>query len=92
MKKRETILLAALGVIVVVAIVIFFMASPKPSPTVSEPSAAAQIAAEAVMGSLVNAKTVLASTKFATLQTYGKIPVVVEPFEMGNRQPLNPSR
>lgn len=92
MKKRETILLAALGVVAVIAIVIFFMASPKPSPTASEPAAPTPAAAQAVMGSLVNAKTVLASTKFATLQTYGKIPVVVESFEMGNQQPLNPSR
>lgn len=92
MKKRETILLAVLGAVVVVAIIIFLVASPKPSSTVAEPAAPTHAVAQAVLGSLVNAKTVLDSNKFATLQTYGKIPVVVEPFEMGNKQPLNPSR
>lgn len=92
MKKRETILLAALGAVVVVAIVIFIMASSKSSAPVSGSAAPTQVASEAVMSSLVNTKTVLASDKFATLQTYGKIPVVVESFEMGNTQPINPSR
>ncbi len=92
MKKRETILLAVLGIVVVVAIIIFVVASPKPAAPVSGTAAPTQVAAEAVMSSLQSTKTVLASDKFATLQTYGKIPVVVESFEMGNTQPFNPSR
>ncbi len=91
MKKRETILLAVLGVVVVVAIIIFFAAS-QPAVTPENSVSKTEVSTESVMTSLAGVQAVMNSDKFATLSTYGKIPVVVEPFEMGNKNPLNPSR
>lgn len=92
MKKRETILLAVLGVAVVVAIIIFFAASQPAVTPESSTVSKTNVSTESVMTSLAGVQSVLTSEKFATLTTYGKIPVVVEPFEMGNKQPINPSR
>lgn len=92
MKKRETILLAVLGVVVVVAIIIFVVAAQPAASPAGSPETPVKVSTGSVMTALAGAQSVLTSEKFTTLVTYGKIPVVVEPFEIGNKQPLNPSR
>ncbi len=89
MEKREKILLTVLGVVAMVAVIIFVAVSAKPSQTSDlATDASKKISSESIMTALSQAKAVMASSKFSSLATFGKVPVVVESFEMGNKQPL----
>lgn len=90
MQKREIILLSVLGVVVVVAIIVFVV-SGMDSTLNSEQDAKDDTvsAGESAVKSLDSASSLLNGDKFLMLTTFGKVPVVVEPAEIGKSNPFS---
>ncbi len=89
MEKREKTLLIVLGVVVIVAVIIFVATSSKPPVVFDQKDRQSQvISSESIATALSQARSVMSSSKFLSLTAFGKVPVVVESFELGNRQPL----
>ncbi|GEM_PF-3484332 len=92
MQKRETILLSVLGVVIVVAIIILVVTSSgssEPTTELPETASSESQVAKKVMVTLESAQKVLRSDKFLTLTTFGKVPVTVEPSELGKTNIFN---
>jgi len=86
MQKRETILLAILGVVVVVAVIVFVVAGTGTKSTTEDLLVAETTVSQntqMVMQTIASAGEVLRSDKFLMLTTFGKIPVTVSPPELG---------
>jgi xanthine dehydrogenase molybdopterin-binding subunit B len=89
MQKRETILLAILGVVVVVAIIVFAVAGTRGKQAAEDLLVAetkVSQSTQTVMQTIATAGEVLRSDKFLMLTTFGKIPVTVSPQELGKSQ------
>ncbi|MFC1721467.1 hypothetical protein ACFL0Z_00970 [Patescibacteria group bacterium] len=91
MQKRERILVIVLAVVGVIAVVIVLFSmnqtTPPPEDIVAELDLADESqpsqGVEQLVTTIGTAKSVLSSDKFLMLTTFGKVPVTVNPEEMG---------